>query len=95
MTAWSDRLRAASSRALLYKIRKYVLWPIHYVAGYIAGFLWFIDHLLSVFLYVQFLAYEYVEEEKVHDQMYYELREFTAGFVLGFLSYMVIIYLLY
>jgi len=40
--------------------------------GLTAGFLWFVDWKVSLFLFLQFFAYEYVEETKVKDEMYHE-----------------------
>ena len=73
---------------IIEKIRRYILWPVHYLIGFISGFIWFIDKYLAIFLYIQFFLYELVEEEKKHDQMYIELREFTAGFVIGMIVFL-------
>ncbi len=61
---------------------------IHLFIGFLSGFFWFIDRSYSVFLYILFFAYEYVEEVKVMDEMYEELKEFTIGFVTGSLTYL-------
>lgn len=55
----------------------------HVFHGILAGIFWFIDYKLSVFLFVQFFLYEYVEEEKIKDEMFYELREWSGGFAVG------------
>ncbi len=61
---------------------------IHLFFGFLSGFFWFIDRSYSVFLYILFVMYEYVEEEKIHDEMYKELKEFAIGFVAGSLTYL-------
>ena len=62
---------------------------LHSLYGFISGLLWFVDWKLSVFLYILFFAYEYVEEEKIHDEMYHELKEYTVGFTAGLIAYIV------
>jgi Na+/H+ antiporter NhaD/arsenite permease-like protein len=57
----------------------------HVAHGAVAGFLWWIDWRVSLFLFLQFFLYEYFEETKVKDEMYYELREWAAGFVIALL----------
>lgn len=61
---------------------------IHLFFGFLSGFFWFIDKSYSIFLYILFFAYEYVEEVKVRDEMYKELKEFTFGFVAGSITYL-------
>jgi hypothetical protein len=53
---------------------------VHVLHGAVAGFLWWVDWRVSLFLFLQFFAYEYFEETKVKDEMYHELREWAAGF---------------
>jgi hypothetical protein len=60
---------------------------IHVLHGVFAGFTFKPLTLLSFFLYVQFLAYEYFEESKVKDEMYHELREWSLGFFIGIIAY--------
>lgn len=60
---------------------------IHFLHGYFGGFTFKPLPLLSIFLYVQFLLYEYFEESKVKDEMYHELKEWAAGFFVGLVSY--------
>ena len=55
----------------------------HVLHGLIAGIAWFFNPFLSVFLFAQFLLYEFVEETKIKDEMYYELREWSFGFIIG------------
>lgn len=54
---------------------------VHVLHGFLAGLvamLWSI--WLALFLYVQFVLYEMVEETKVRDEMYRELKEWAMGF---------------
>jgi hypothetical protein len=60
---------------------------IHFNHGFFAGFMFKPLPLLSFFLYIQFLAYEYFEESKVKDEMYHELREWSLGFFIGIITY--------
>lgn len=56
----------------------------HFSHGFVAGIVAIFWSLwLAVFLYVQFLLYEAVEETKVRDEMYLELKEWATGFILG------------
>jgi len=57
----------------------------HYLHGFIAGMFWWICPWLSAFLYVQFFLYELVEETKLKDEMYRELKEWAVGFLIGVL----------
>jgi hypothetical protein len=58
----------------------------HVLHGLTAGFLapkgW-LGLVVSLFLYAQFFAYEYVEESKIRDEMFHELREWSFGFIIG------------
>jgi len=58
----------------------------HVLHGLAAGFLapkgW-LGLAVSLFLYAQFFAYEYVEETKIRDEMFHELREWSFGFIIG------------
>lgn len=62
----------------------------HGLHGAIAGALWFLSWGLSVFLFAQFVLYEYVEETKIRDEMFFELREWAFGFV-GGLTYWLLV----
>jgi len=57
---------------------------VHYLHGLLAGFLSVDFIVVSIFLFVQFFAYEFFEETKVKDEMYHELREWSTGYVVGF-----------
>ena len=61
----------------------------HLAHGFIAGFLAWLRIDISAFLYLQFVLYEYVEEEKIKDEMYHELKEWATGFVFGLLFYQI------
>jgi len=62
-------------------------WYIHLLHGLLGGFTFKPLPLLSLFLYVQFLAYEYFEENKIQDEMFHELREWSLGFFIGLVLY--------
>jgi hypothetical protein len=63
---------------------------VHVLHGVFAGFTFKPLPLLSFFLYIQFLAYEYFEETKVKDEMYHELREWAFGFFVGIIVYFIL-----
>jgi len=58
----------------------------HIFHGLAAGFLapkgW-LGLATSLFLYAQFFLYEFVEESKIRDEMFHELREWSFGFIIG------------
>jgi hypothetical protein len=60
---------------------------VHIAHGILAGVVFRPLPLLSFFLYIQFLAYEYFEETKIRDEMYFELREWALGFFIGLIAY--------
>jgi len=63
---------------------------VHFLHGFLAGFITWINLPLSLFLYLQFFLYEWVEERKLQDEMYSELKEWSFGFVAGFIIYLVL-----
>ena len=66
---------------------------VHVLHGMLAGFVFYLSALASIFLYIQFILYEYFEETKVRDEMYRELKEWSSGFAVGFLVSLIIRYL--
>jgi hypothetical protein len=58
----------------------------HILHGLIAGVLaprgW-LGYAISLFLFVQFFVYELVEESKIQDEMFHELKEWSFGFIIG------------
>jgi hypothetical protein len=66
----------------------------HVAHGAVAGFLWWIDWRVSLFLYLQFFLYEFFEESKIKDEMYYELKEWATGFVITLLLVLALILLM-
>jgi hypothetical protein len=66
---------------------------IHFAHGVLAGAVFFISWVLSAFLYIQFFIYEYFEESKIKDEMYYELREWALGFACGLGVYLAFVLL--
>jgi hypothetical protein len=56
---------------------------VHYLHSLLAGVLSVDFIAVSIFLFVQFFAYEFFEETKVKDEMYHELREWSTGYVVG------------
>ena len=69
-------------------VKKIMCKAAHVIHGLIAGFVAMENLALSVFLYIQFLAYETVEWRIKRDRMYPELREWAIGFVIGLLIYL-------
>jgi len=60
------------------------------LAGVLAGlFKWF-GLAVAVFIFAMFFLYEYFEERKVQDEMFYELREFVLGFCVGLILSLVV-----
>jgi hypothetical protein len=57
----------------------------HIALGFYAGSMTYISFPASVVIIVLFLIYEWVEESKVRDEMYYEVREFLTGYSAGLL----------
>ena len=57
----------------------------HLAIGLIVGLAWFSKGgpALAIFIAFLFFLYEFVEEFKVKDELYHEIKEFTAGFVGG------------
>jgi hypothetical protein len=56
---------------------------VHVALGIIAGLLILKYPIASLTLTALFLIYEYVEETKVLDEMYLEVKEFTGGYLIG------------
>ena len=55
----------------------------HVALGLFSGF-FILQHPIAVLtLIALFLIYEYVEETKVLDEMYLEVKEFTGGYLIG------------
>lgn len=53
---------------------------VHILHGMLGAIAYIFDWKLSVFLFLQFLLYEYAEESKVKDELYRELKEWSSGF---------------
>jgi len=64
----------------------------HVLHGFLAGFIFTLDWRVSLFLFVQFLLYEWVEESKIKDELYHEIKEWSIGFALGYLTWLTIIF---
>lgn len=62
----------------------------HVAYGCLSGYFWWIDSLASVFLFFLFVFYEVVERVKIRDELYHEVKEFTAGFALGLVIHHVV-----
>jgi hypothetical protein len=56
---------------------------IHVILGIIAGLLIVDLPIAALTLTALFLIYEYVEETKVLDEMYLEVKEYTGGYLIG------------
>ena len=65
------------------KIKSVLCRAAHVLHGFVSGFLSLSNLPISVFLYAQFLTYEFVEWRIKRDKMYPELREWIAGFTVG------------
>jgi hypothetical protein len=55
----------------------------HVVLGLYAGVFAYVHVVPSLVIVALFLLYEYVEETKIRDEMYYEVREFVLGYAIG------------
>jgi hypothetical protein len=51
--------------------------------GVYAGIFAYVHLVASLVLVALFLIYEWVEETKIRDEMYYEVREFVLGYSIG------------
>jgi len=66
----------------------------HVAHGAVAGFLWWLDWRVSLFLFLQFSLYEFFEESKIKDEMYHELKEWAMGFVIALLIVLLLLLLI-
>jgi hypothetical protein len=56
---------------------------VHVMLGFYSG-LFILQYPIAILtLIALFLIYEYVEETKVLDEMYVEVKEFTGGYLIG------------
>jgi len=55
----------------------------HVALGLYAGIFAYVHVIPSLVIVALFLIYEWVEETKIRDEMYYEVREFVLGYVVG------------
>ena len=62
----------------------------HIAHGALAGFFWWVDWRVSLFLFLQFFLYEYFEETKVKDELYHELKEWAFGFAIALIAVLLI-----
>ena len=65
---------------------------VHISHGFLAGFIFTLDWRVSLFLFAQFVLYEFVEESKIKDELYHEIKEWSIGFALGYLAWLAIIF---
>lgn len=63
---------------------------MHVLHGLASGFLWWVDWRVSLFLFLQFFVYEFFEETKVKDEMYHELKEWSAGFAVALVTMLLV-----
>lgn len=63
---------------------------IHFITGFMAGYLLDIYMPFSIILLILFLLYEFSEWRITHDTLFPEMREFTSGYVAGFITYLII-----
>lgn len=54
------------------------------IAGFATGMLEWFGLAVATFIFIQFTIYETVEESKLKDELYKELKEWTLGYVVGF-----------
>lgn len=55
----------------------------HMAYGCLSGYFWWVDRAAAVFVFLLFIIYEVVQQAKVKDELYHELKEFAAGFAIG------------
>ena len=61
----------------------------HILHGIFAGVLTLalsLGPFLAIFLFAQFLLYEFVEETKIKDELYYEIQEWAFGYAIGLIK---------
>ena len=66
----------------------------HFVTGFLSGFFIVEYPLFSIFLLILFILYEFSEWKITHDTLFPEIREYTIGYILGFMTYFAITILL-
>ena len=63
----------------------------HYLSGVLAGLTLYTYPLFSTILIILFIMYEVSEWYIERDKLFPELREFTIGYILGFVIYLILI----
>jgi hypothetical protein len=64
------------------------------IAGFITGLMEWFGLAVAIFIFIQFILYEVVEEEKIRDELYRELKEWVLGYVTGLVTVIMLKYLL-
>jgi hypothetical protein len=55
-----------------------------FIAGFTTGMLEWFGLAVAIFMFIQFTLYETVEEKRIQDELYKELKEWSLGYVAGF-----------
>ena len=64
-------------------MKKVVTDIVHVMLGFACGFSLLFFPLVSIMVYMQFVIYEILEWEMIHDKVYNDLKEFGIGFAIG------------
>ena len=63
----------------------------HYLSGVLAGLTLYAYTLFSIILIILFLIYEVSEWYIERDKLFPEIKEFTIGYVVGYMAYLILI----
>jgi len=56
------------------------------IAGFTTSILDWLGLAIATFMFIQFTLYETVEQTKVQDELYRELKEWSSGYVVGLIA---------
>jgi len=78
-------------RRILRRVKQYLKETIiHYLAGGVSGFTLYLYPLFSIILLALFLMYEISEWYIERDTLFPEIREYTVGYVAGFIMFLIV-----
>ena len=68
------------------RLKEILCKTVHVVVGYIAGALVWLSPTASCIITILFLIYEVIEKYTIKDAGYPEIRQYTAGYIVGTLA---------